>query len=371
MTPLVLEERQAGSSLTVEWVEELLGTADDWTEPTGWHLDLSATRHVQPFASHRLAACLRSLALHDLCVTLPAKANRFRVLYRGGLAAAIAAHATEIRGEADRTIERLRNNPFRLEAGANVLLLNRVDDGSWDLNKDHFGARLWKAIEEHLGKVEDALDPETHRAVIEAGFEAVANVADHAYGKPFEGSETRTAYCLLSWERDAETRRADVLGVGAYREKVLEHLADQNEEFDLEQLGWFGMGIVDDGNGMAARHSLNREIYRGSIGVEEEALVDATADAATVKPRAGDARLRGDPGWGFSLMAKAVGAADGYIAIRTGRNLVEFDPFSVKSDWTLRPERLNVLRGTVLQILLPVVIPPDPKLQLDLFADDQ
>ena len=67
--------------------------------------------------------------------------------------------------------------------------------------------------------------------------------------------------------------------------------------------------------------------------------------------------MRGDPGWGLALMAHAVLDARGYGCIRTGREMVEVDPFSLRLDWTLHPDRLAPLRGTVLEFILPVVDP--------------
>jgi hypothetical protein len=350
MATLERQTHSVGHSLEVGWVESLLSSLADRDEcPREWHLDFSETRHLQPLAGARLAVSMRELARDRLTVTLPSERERFRVLYRSGLLAAIAAHA-EIEGEGDELLLRVAEDPGAYAPATNLLVFNRVDQGTLAIDKDRFATRLWAELGRHLSRVRHGLGRETRSALVEVGYEGIANIVDHAFTRPFEGEGDRVALCLLSWHNEISASPSDQLGLAPYIQRTERELGDK--------LGWLSVAVLDDGNGIPARQALDPEIYAGPHAAEEAALAEALEQGASIKLAAADAVVRGDPGWGLALIAHAVLAAGGYGCLRSGREIVELDPYSPRLDWTLRHERLAPLRGTVLEFILPV---PDPQ----------
>lgn len=352
MATLEKQTHRVGPSLQVGDVERLLALSNDQRDsPCAWHLDLSETRHVQPLAGARLAAAMKQLAHEHLIVTLPPDVNaqRYRVLYRSGLLAAIAAHASEVVGE-DRLLERVKEDPHSFPGTTNLIVFNRVDDGGLVVRKDRFASRLWTAMSHSLRRTEHALPKSTREALVEVGYEGIANIADHAYARPFENGEGRTAFCTLSWHQKISASADDRLGLASYIERARQEVGGQ-------AVHWLLLVLVDDGNGIPARHVADPGIYTESIAAEESVLAQALETGSSVKLAAADAPLRGDPGWGLSLIADALIAARGYGCLRTGRHLVEVNAFSARQTWTLHPDPLPVLHGTVLEFVLPVEDP--------------
>lgn len=352
MATLEKQTHRVGPSLQVGEIERLLALLSEQRDsPCAWHLDLSETRHIQPLAGARLAAAMKQLAHEHLSVTLPPDngAQRYRVLYRSGLLAAIAAHASEVDGE-DRLLERVREDPHAYSGATNLIVFNRVDDGGLVVRKDRFASRLWTAMSRSLTSAEHALSKDTRAALVEVGYEGLANIADHAYTRPFENGVGRTAFCMMSWHQQISAAAEDRLGLASYIERARTGIGGP-------AVHWLHLVLVDDGNGIPARHALDPEIYAESIAAEETALAQALETGSSVKLTAADAPLRGDPGWGLSLIADALIAARGYGCLRTGRHLVEANAFAARQTWTLHPDPLAPLRGTVLEFVFPVEDP--------------
>lgn len=350
MTTLERQEYRVSGSLDVAEVEGLLDLTTEHHEPCEWFLDLSGAKHVQQLAGPRLAASLRALARERLVVKLPAPADRFRVLYRSGLAAAIAAHADEVVGEADHVIEQLRIRPTAGVMATNLITFTGVDDGALVVRKDRFASRLWTAMRAQIHNALTRVSGETRAALLEAGYEGVANVVDHAFARPFEDGERRMSFCLLSWQRDMSANPSDPLGLTDY-------FSQARNSLKTEGLRWLVLAVVDDGNGIPARHCLDDRIYDGPFADEERALARALLAGETIKMEVGDADLRGDPGWGLTLIADALETAKGYGCLRTGRQLIEIDAFGAGNGWVPRPDPQPLLHGTVLQVVLPVEDP--------------
>jgi hypothetical protein len=293
---------------------------------------------------------MREFAREGLTVTLPRESERYRVLYRSGLLAAIAAYA-EIEGEEDQLLSRVADDPTDYGSATNVIAFNGVDRGALAIDKDRFATRLWSDLGRHLPRVRQSLGRETRSALVEVGYEGIANIVDHAFTQPFEPEGDRVALCLLTWHNEVSASSDDQLGLASY-------IARTKREFG-DNLSWLSFVILDDGNGIPARQALDAEIYRASLAAEETALAQALERGASVKLAAADAVVRGDPGWGLALISRAILAARGYGCLRTGRGIVELDPFSPRLEWNLRHERLAPLRGTVLEFILPVEDPQE------------
>jgi hypothetical protein len=351
MATLEKQTHRVGASLEVRGVEDLLEQLESQGEaPSAWHLDLSTTRHVQPLAGARLTAAMRALAGERLTVALPASQDRFRVLYRTGLLAAIAAHADDLEGDDDGLLRRVGADPRAYLSGNNLIVFNRVDEGGLVGRKDRFASRLWSELAQHLPGVGQSLGASTQAALVEAGYEGIANIADHAYARPFEGGAPRTALCLLSWHKQISAAADDRLGLASYIERTRARVR-------AEGLRWLQMTLIDDGNGIPARQAIDPGIYSEPLAVEEEVFATALERGSSVKLSAADAPLRGDPGWGLALIADALLAAGGYGALRSGRQVLTLDPSSARLEWTLHPDPLAPLRGTVLELILPVEDP--------------
>jgi hypothetical protein len=293
---------------------------------------------------------MRALADERLTVLLPAPQERFRVLYRTGLLAAIAAHATEVEGDDDGLLARVGRDPRAYQSATNLIVFSRVDQGGLVGQKDHFASRLFSELARHLPGVGHSLGTSTQAALVEAGYEGIANIADHAYTRPFEGSPGRTALCLLSWHKEISASAEDRLGLAPYIEGTRERVSP-------DRLRWLQMTLIDDGNGIPARQAIDADIYGESLATEEAVFARALERGASVKLAAADAPLRGDPGWGLALIAEALAAAGGYGALRSGRQVVTLDPYSARPGWVLHPDPLAPLRGTVLELILPVEDP--------------
>jgi hypothetical protein len=120
--------------------------------------------------------------------------------------------------------------------------------------------------------------------------------------------------------------------------------------------GWMEIVVADDGVGIAARHAQTDEsvMYSGATSDEDEALHDALESSATVKLRTLDAQLRGEPGFGTAIMADSLKTIKAYAALRTGRRLIEFDPWR-HEQFELHDAEFGWLPGTAVQVLLPVL----------------
>ena len=248
-------------------------------------------------------------------------------------------------------LSRVAEDPGAYSPATNLLIFNQVDRGTLAVDKDRFASRLWSGLGRYLPRLRHSLARETRTALIEVGYEGIANIVDHAFNRPFDSDGSRVAFCLMSWHADISAGSEDDLGLADYIRRARAELG--------ASLSWLSISIVDDGNGLPARQSLDPNIYEARIAAEEEALAKALERGSSVKLAAGDAVVRGDPGWGLELIAGSVLDASGFASLRTGREVVELNPFSASRNWTLRPERLAPLRGTVLEFILPVEDPQE------------
>ena len=244
MATLERQTHWVGASLEVRVVEDLLGQLEAHREaPCSWHLDLSATRHVQPLAGARLVAALRQMATEHLCVTLPPRrAAGASACSTEPVSLAIAAHADEVKGE-DELLARVGGyvDPQGYSAATNLIVFNRVDEGSAVARKDRFASLLWAGLSRHVPAARRGLEIETQQALVEVGYEGIANIVDHAYARPFGEEGGRAALCMITWHKEISATGEDRLGLSSYIERTKEELGDS--------LGWLTMALIDDGNG--------------------------------------------------------------------------------------------------------------------------
>lgn len=365
MTTLLRRSHDFRHAVSVEQVELCLlqwRAAEDAENET--ELDLSALRNVEPGAGIRLANAMRRWAtgrlVIDLAPGLDLKGSEwFRLFSRSGIGWAIAAHAKEVRsGERDVTAEiRAYYEGLGSTVANNCLMYRDLESGALAPNQDRFIAILFAAMREHLARAEEWIEIEDRRALARLAYEAIANVIDHAFGSPWPGECEQLSYLSVRWYQTISTASDTLGGLRSFHQS---HCRSLGPGEDIS--GWLEIVVADDGVGIAARQRQHAEesIYRGPIAEEDASLREALSTSATVKLRARDAQLRGEPGYGTTIMVECLRRVGAYAALRTGRRLVEFDPWRQREFEVNRAE-LGWMPGTAVQVLLPV---HDPQLRL-------
>jgi hypothetical protein len=364
VTTLLRRTYDFSHAISVEQVERRilewspLEDAESETE-----LDLSTLRIVEPGAGLRLANAMRRWAAGRLVVLLaaefdPNESQWFRLFSRSGIGWAIAAHAHEVRSAERDVTEELRDYYAGLGSteANNCLMYRDLESGALAPNQDRFIAVLFGAMRDHLTRAEEWVEIEQRRTLARLVYEAIANVIDHAFGTPWVGQAEQLSYLSVRWYQQIATSET----LGGLRSFHESHCRKLGPGEDIS--GWLEFVVADDGVGIAARQRQLPEetAYRGPIGEEDDSLLEALSTSATVKLHARDAQLRGEPGYGTTIMAECLRKVGAYAAVRTGRRLVEFDP-SRHREFELNGDEFGWMPGTAVQVLLPV---HDPQLRL-------
>jgi len=365
LTTLLRRRHDFSHAVSIENVELCLlqwSAAEDAESET--ELNLAELRNVEPGAGIRLANAMRRWAAGRLVIVLAPGldlkgSDWFRLFSRSGIGWAIAAHAKEVKsGDHDVTAEVRSYYAGLGSTQANSCLMYRnLESGALAPNQDRFMAVLFAAMREHLARAEEWIEVENRRALARLAYEAIANVIDHAFGSPWAGEGEQLSYLSVRWYQTISTASDALGGLRSFRRS---HCRSLGLGEDIS--GWLEIVVVDDGVGIAARQRQipEKSIYRGPIIEEDDALREALSTNATVKLRARDAQLRGEPGYGTTIMAECLRRVGAYAALRTGRRLVEFDPWRQR-EFELNPVEFGWMPGTAVQVLLPV---HDPQLRL-------
>jgi hypothetical protein len=348
-------------SVSLDEVEALLrGWSIDSDSDAETVLDLSELRNVDTGAAMRLANAMRRWAAGHLVVLVPAdidlqSSDWFRLFTRSGLGWAIAAHATAVQSGDQDIAEDIRAYYATTSSShaSNCLMFHGIEDGALVPTQDRFVSTVLQGMRQYLGHAHEAIAPADRRSLARLAHEAVTNVVDHAFSAPWHGQGTPLGYLSVRWYRTISAKNDELGGLRTYIQAHSEQLAPADTI-----AGWMEIVVADDGIGMAARQAQVDEttMYCGSIAAEDEALNDALESSSTVKVRALDAQLRGEPGYGTAIMLECLKSIKAYAALRTGRCLVEFDPWRYQR-FELNAARLGWLPGTAMQVLLPVLAP--------------
>jgi hypothetical protein len=323
-------------------------------------LDLSLLRNVESGAGVRLTNAMRRWSAGRLVVVLAPDVDLhssewFRLFTRSGIGWALATHATLIRSGEREFSEEIRSYYATLGSteANNCLMYRGLESGAMAPNQDRFIASLFASMREHVSRAEKWIEIEDRRSIARLAYEAIANVIDHAFGSPWQAGAEQLSYLSVRWYQTISASSDDLGGLYSYRQSHCRSL-DPGEEIS----GWLEIVVADDGVGIAARHHQISEkaIYAGPIAIEDAALSEALKSSATVKLRALDAQLRGEPGYGTTIMAECLKRAGAYAALRTGRRLVEYDPWR-HGQFELHDAELGWMPGTAVQVLLPVLNP--------------
>jgi hypothetical protein len=359
MSTLIRLSHDFETSIGVDEVEQLLLRVPTSEAPQiEWALDLSRCRHVDPGAGFRLGNAMRAWAAGRIVVIVPAldefSGDWFRNFTRSGLGVAMAAHAHAITSQGSDVTERVGDYYHRhgSSSSTNYVVEAGIENGALVPSRERFASTFNTLLTRWLPRADSSLRAEDRVAVIQLAHEAVTNVVDHAFQLPWEGADDVVSYFSLRWYQAISSADARV---GALREYIETHC----DQIDVSEsiAGWLEVVVNDDGVGIPARHALDRGIYSGPIGEEDKVLVDALSAASSVKLAARDAVVRGDPGYGMAIITAALRRAGAYAGLRTGRRLVEFDPFRSESGFAIRDEVLGVMPGTTLHVIVPILSP--------------
>jgi hypothetical protein len=348
-------------SVSLDEVEALLRSwSIDSDSDTETVLDLSEYRNVDIGAGMRLSNAMRRWATGRLVVLVPPdvdlhSSDWFRLFTRSGLGWAMAAHAIAVLSGDHDIAEDIRAYYAATSSShaSNCLMFHGIEDGALVPTQDRFVSTVLQGMRQHLSYAHEAIAPADRRSLARLAHEAVTNVVDHAFSAPWCEQGTPLGYLSVRWYRTISAKNDELGGLRSYIRAHREQLASTDTI-----AGWMEIVVADDGVGIAARQAQVDEtnMYCGSISAEDEALHDALKSSSTVKLRTLDAQLRGEPGYGTAIMLECLKSIKAYAALRTGRCLVEFDPWRYQR-FELNAARLGWLPGTAMQMLLPVLAP--------------
>jgi hypothetical protein len=344
--------------ISVRWSEDLLrADPPDRAEP----FDLSACEFVQIGAAWRLAAAMhQARASGGLHVVVPALDNArrwFLSFTRTGLAHAVARYAARVTTAAgDDVTQELELRYPDGEFAANNFACDTGLRQMQDIEPIARFARVarqrwWPAV-----NITAHTFPQTAEdALLHLCHEAVENIVDHAYKRPYQPSPVQAPSIALSYYSANEPG----VSAGAFTQFLA--TAEQHGTGDLR--GFLEIVVRDDGVGVAARQALDASVYSEPVDAEQQIAADAFARGSTIKLRAGDCEIRGQPGFGFSNIFEHLRKLGAYAQLRSGRLSYVFDGSGPRD----AAEALAVqapagfLPGTVLNIVVPV---HDPQLVL-------
>lgn len=357
MTTLTQIRHDFQTSVGVDEVESLLVRVPaPERSAIEWILDFSRCRHVDPGAGFRLGNALQSWSRGRVLVLVPDLEDFsgawFRNFTRSGLGLSIAAHADEVTSQAQDVTDAVRDyyRGHRSTSTTNYAVESGIETGALIPSRERFGATFNMLLVRSMPRADRSLPHDDRMAVIQLAHEAVTNVVDHAFQLPWEGADEVVAYFSLRWYQTITSADASV---GALADYIRAHRDQLDDNHAIA--GWLEVVVNDDGVGVPARHSLDRDIYEGPVEHEDAALTDALSMASSVKLKARDAVVRGDPGYGMTIITAALRRLGAYAALRTGRRLVEFDPFREPAAFSIREETLGVMPGTTMHVLVPIL----------------
>jgi len=335
-------------------------------------VDLSDAVDIEIGAGVRIGNALRRYASFGLEVFVPPYKNEgwdkyfsrhWSLLTRSGLGLAIATHATRIVASNNQVSDAFRKYYLDEygETSQNLVIKKNIHEVV-SINADDRDA-FAMTFYSYLPKVNvhpGAFNRGDLATLIDLCREGVLNVRDHAFRKPLPSNTKILSYCSLRYYQDISGISAGMGPLAPY----LDRLHKQHDEKRGGISGYLELIVNDDGVGVAGRQSQSQEIYWGPKGREEEVLLDALRKGASIKPVVMDAIVRGDPGYGFSIMADSLRRLNGFASLRTGRYLsvcdgTRRDPFSTA--FSIAKGRssmhLGYLPGTLIQALVPIRSP--------------
>ncbi len=189
-------------------------------------------------------------------------------------------------------------------------------------------------------------------------YEASQNIVDHANKLPFDDKKILNSYLTISYHNKLIAKHY----------KLAAYLKSLGKEFSVDgsTISFIEIIINDDGLGIAARQSLDANIYWRNHSKEKAIIEKAFSAGGTVKFGVNDSNLRHDPGFGFAKICQKLESLKAYATIRTGRSLYVLNSFSrfTKNEFIFTNKKNNTeygyVPGTLIHILVPITEPQIP-----------
>lgn len=326
-------------------------------------VDLENCRHVDVGASWLLGNALAHFrGRGDLTVRVPEPGDFsgfwFLHFTRTGLGHAVARHASEIIGPAGDIESRVREY-YRSKSswiGSNCALIEALHEGAIDAGNE---AQFSIFVQQLFASATYSIALLGERGELSALgrflFEAAQNVYDHATRGPGDlAPEHVLSYLSVARYSQIWRPKSREHPFTEYPARVATH-----EPFS----GFVVVTVCDDGNGIASRHSQRASFDDQSFDLERASVIDALRPGHSVKLRASDCEVRGDPGYGLSRIGEALKSLRAFATIRTGRVLVTFDA-TTDAEFRVADEPLGRLPGTAIQVVFPNTQALDRQLKL-------
>ena len=348
-----------------ERIVRLIGVGSEFIKPL--ELDLTNAKTSEIGAGTRIGNALRRYH-SNLTVRIP-PANgttisnyiddHWHLLETSHLGLAVAAHAHRVEAGTDDITRAFREHfsPEKPRISHTLVVVPglHLPGTPTPEERDSFATYLISLLNK-LRVPAARFDGEALDQLIELTREAVLNIRDHSTKTPLAADTAIQSYLSLSYHPPLDR-------VSGAVEPLRYYIRNLKRKFTRQQVtGFLEIAINDDGVGVAARQSQREAIYWAAAPTEELALLAALQRGGSVKPIAKDAIARGDPGYGFSVIAQSLRRLNGFASMRTGKYLVvcdgtRYDPmaegFKVASGRT--SSQLGYLPGTLIQALVPVI----------------
>jgi hypothetical protein len=356
-------------AITLRHAEQVVLKLSESTFPS-WrvHLDLSRCKHIELGAGQLLANALRPYGQDSLLeVIVPSRktADDFSSFWflnftRSGLGHALATYASSIYSADGKDITNFVRSYYQESfrpLSNNLLLITgldrrvTIDVNSFDSFLAQFREWLPRVNANAAGLRQD--DIENTGQVC---FESIQNVFDHASRSPLPmGTKILSCFAIRYYKKLTPPLEGSP-SVRRYWKQLRSLLAD-NEHYP----GFIELVVNDDGVGVAARQMQDLKVYWASQELEMKALQLAFAPGGSVKLVTKDAPIRGDPGYGLTMLVSAIRNLKALGVLRTGRCLATLDGTSLNPEgFELEPHSLGCLPGTFLQVIVPLPAQPKP-----------
>lgn len=333
-------------------------------------LDLSPLVKVDAVAAARIGGALRSLAEgHAITAVLPKQLQAARIdaltdsddrdveaVVRSGLLHFLVAHCSalqlgdvDVRHILDETIgtRALHGKTYyllpQLHAGA-IVNVNDFDQFAADF-------RRW---EERLPRPFAENSPEDFQALAQLCFEAIQNVYDHAGKSPLAPDSIISSFFSLAFHQTLPKNPG---------EHISGYLRRYAKDSNRSVISFIEILVVDNGPGIPARQAGSFDIYAGSVQDEANRLDEALRTGGSIKLRALDSKIRGDPGYGYTKIDDSIANLHGWASLRSGRlRLVSDSTRSPPSRGLTGFRKVNdkfgfeygLMLGTILQVIIPL-----------------
>ena len=335
-----------------------LGVAPEHVRNT--QCDLSQVWDLQIGAGERLAHALRRFQSCRLDVIVPGRQHvlayrrpAWDLLFDCGLGNSVATYATSIDANGVNVAADFRDfhrNHGSPDGRSSIVVVEPQDGTQLNIeNLDAFRIDFYSLLST-LGVSFNSSQGDRLTSLVELVREAILNISDHATRAPFPPGQRSIARFSLSRVVDFRHLAGGSGLVVQFAKRVA--ISDANAKY-------LRIVVSDDGVGIAARTAQSNEIYWGPIEHEVQATVRAFEHGFSIKPFSFDAMLRGDPGFGFSIMS--LRALRAFASIRTGRTLAFCDgtsngPFSTyfRTAKGAAAPSSSYLPGTLIEALIPI-----------------